>query len=78
LLYCSSAAITSSSPIGSTNGKKAVEADQATIAAKLEEIAAHGGVDLTPHAVAVDRALEAVTAVNETTTRWTPSANSSR
>ena len=46
--------------------KKAVEADQATIAAKLGEIAEHGGVGLTPHAIAVDRALEAVTAVNDT------------
>jgi hypothetical protein len=47
--------------------KKAVEADQAAIAAKLEEIAEHGGVGLTPHRTAVDRAaLEEVTAVNET------------
>jgi hypothetical protein len=46
--------------------KKAVEADQAAIADKLEEIAEHGGVGLTPHRTAVDRALEAVTAVNDT------------
>jgi hypothetical protein len=46
--------------------KKAVEADQAAIAAKLGEIAGHGGAGLTPHAIAVDRALEAVTAVNDT------------
>jgi hypothetical protein len=46
--------------------KKAVEADQAAIAAKLEEIAELGGVGLTPHQTAVDRALEAVTAVNDT------------
>jgi hypothetical protein len=38
---------------------EAVEADQAAIAAKLEELAEHGGVGLTPHSVAVDRALEA-------------------
>jgi hypothetical protein len=46
--------------------KKAVEADQAAIAAKLEELADRGGVGLTPHQTAVDRALDAVTAVNET------------
>jgi hypothetical protein len=46
--------------------KKAVQVDQPAIAAKLEEIAEHGGVGLTPHQTAVDRALEAVTAVNDT------------
>jgi hypothetical protein len=46
--------------------KKAVEADQAAIAAKLEEIADLGGVGVTPRQIAVDRDLEAVTAVNET------------
>jgi hypothetical protein len=46
--------------------KKAVEADQVAIGAKLEEIAEHGGVGLTPHQTAVDRALEAVAAVNDT------------
>jgi hypothetical protein len=61
-----SAAPTSFSRTGCTNGKKAVEADQAAIAAKLEELADLGGVGLTPHQTAVDRALEAVTAVNET------------
>jgi hypothetical protein len=35
------------------------------IAAKLEEPADLGGVGLTPHQIAVDRAFEAVTAVNE-------------
>jgi len=44
-----------------------VDIDQEGIAAKLEGLADRGGVGLTPHAVAVDRALEAVTAVNETT-----------
>jgi hypothetical protein len=46
--------------------KKAVEADQAAIAAKLEQLAELGGVGLTPHQTAVDRALEAVAAVNDT------------
>jgi hypothetical protein len=32
----------------------------------LEELADRGGVGLTPHAVAVDRALAAVAVVNET------------
>jgi hypothetical protein len=46
--------------------KKAVIVDQPAIAAKLEELADRGGVGLTPHAVAIDRALAAVAAVNET------------
>lgn len=46
--------------------KKAVEADQAAIAAKLEDLADRGGVGLTPHAVAVDRAMAAVAKVSET------------
>jgi hypothetical protein len=33
---------------------------------KLEEIAEHGGVGLTPHRTAIDRAIVAVTAVNDT------------
>ena len=46
--------------------KKAVIADQPASAAKLEEPADRGGVGLTPHAVAIDRALAAVAAVNDT------------
>jgi hypothetical protein len=46
--------------------KKAVEADQAAIAAKVEDLADRGGVGLTPHAVAVDRAMAAVAKVSET------------
>jgi hypothetical protein len=46
--------------------KKAVIVDQPAIAAKLEELADRGGVGLTPHAVAIDRALAAVAAVNDT------------
>jgi hypothetical protein len=46
--------------------KNAVEADQAAVAAKLEDIAELGGVGLTPHQTAVDRALEAVSVVNDT------------
>lgn len=38
--------------------------DQAAIAAQLEKIAQHGGVGLTLHATAMERALEAVSAVN--------------
>jgi hypothetical protein len=36
------------------------------MATKLEDLAVLGGVGLTPHAVAVDRALAAVAAVNDT------------
>jgi hypothetical protein len=39
--------------------------DQAAVAAKLEELAAAGGVGLTPHAVAADRARAAVMTVSE-------------
>lgn len=39
--------------------------DQAAVAAKLEELAVAGGVGVTPHAVAVDRAHAAVATVNE-------------
>ncbi|WP_315768263.1 hypothetical protein [Bradyrhizobium sp. SZCCHNR2012] len=39
-------------------------ADQAAIAAALERLAAEGGVGITPHAVAVSRALDAVATVN--------------
>jgi hypothetical protein len=46
--------------------KKAIVADPPSIAAKLEELADRGGVGLTSHAVAIDRALAAVTAVNDT------------
>lgn len=45
--------------------KKAVQVDQAGTAAKLEELADLGGVGLTPHATAVQRAIAAVAAVNE-------------
>lgn len=41
------------------------EADQAAIAARLEQLAQLGGVGLTPHHVAVQRALAAVAAVND-------------
>ena len=40
--------------------------DQAAIATKLEQLADRGGVGLTPHAIAIDRALAAVAAVNDT------------
>jgi hypothetical protein len=46
--------------------KKAVIVERPAIAAKLEELADRGGVGLTPHAVAIDRALAAVAAVNDT------------
>jgi hypothetical protein len=46
--------------------KKAVEADQAAIAAKVEDLADRGGVGLPPHAVAVDRSMAAVAKVSET------------
>src|SRR5258708_38914288 len=45
--------------------KKAVEVDRAAIGAKLEELADRGGVGLTGHQVAIDRALAAVAAVND-------------
>jgi hypothetical protein len=45
--------------------KKAVAAEPSAIAAKLEELAELAGVGLTPHAVAVDRALAVVATVNE-------------
>jgi hypothetical protein len=46
--------------------KKAVIVGPPAIAAKLEELADRGGVGLTPHSVAIDRALAAVAAVNDT------------
>jgi hypothetical protein len=46
--------------------KRAVIADLPASAAKLEELADRGGFALTPHAVAIDRALAAVAAVNDT------------
>jgi hypothetical protein len=46
--------------------KKGVDADASAIAAKLEELAELGGVGITPHQVALDRALAAVAAVNDT------------
>jgi hypothetical protein len=46
--------------------KKAVDVDLHAIAAKLEELAELGSVGLTPHTVAVDRALAVVANVNET------------
>jgi hypothetical protein len=48
--------------------KRSVEADRTAIAAKLEDLADRDGVGLTPHAVAVDRALAAVATVTETLT----------
>ena len=45
------------------------------IAAKLEELADRGGVGLTPHAVAVGRALEAVAAVNGAIERMSASGD---
>lgn len=45
--------------------KKAVDVDQHQIAAKLDQLAELGGVGLTPHQVAIDRAMAAVAAVNE-------------
>jgi hypothetical protein len=46
--------------------KKAVDVDPPAIAAKLEDLAEVGGVGLTPHAAAVERALAVVATVNET------------
>jgi hypothetical protein len=46
--------------------KKAVIVDQPAIAAKLKELADRGGGVLTPHAIAIERALAAVAAVNHT------------
>jgi hypothetical protein len=43
----------------------ACDSGRRRIAAKLEELADRGGVGLTPHAVAIDRALAAVAIVNE-------------
>jgi hypothetical protein len=45
--------------------KKAVIVDRLAITSKLEELADRGGVGLTPHAVAIERALAAVAIVNE-------------
>jgi transposase len=45
--------------------KKAVIVDPPAIAAKLEELADRGGVGLTPHQIAIDRALAAVAIVND-------------
>jgi hypothetical protein len=46
--------------------EQAERPDQAAIAIRLEELAEAGGVGLTPHAIAVDRALAVVATVNET------------
>jgi hypothetical protein len=46
-------------------GEQPERPDQAALATKLEELAVAGGVGLTPHAVAVDRAQVAVANVNE-------------
>jgi hypothetical protein len=46
--------------------KSGVAADQSLIAAKLQEIAELGGVAVTPHDVAIRRALAAVARVNRT------------
>jgi hypothetical protein len=46
--------------------KQAIQVDPPAIAAKLEEIAEHGGVGLTPHQVAVDRAMATVALINQT------------
>jgi hypothetical protein len=43
-----------------------LQACQSSIAVKLEELADAGGVGLTPHAIAVERALAAVGTVNQT------------
>jgi hypothetical protein len=61
-----SAVITSSSPIGCTNGRKRSRPTRLRSPPKIEQLAELGGVGLTPHQTAVDRALEAVSAVNET------------
>lgn len=45
--------------------KKAIEADAPATAAKLEELAELGGVGLTTHQVAIERAMAAVAAVND-------------
>jgi hypothetical protein len=55
--------------------KKAVIVDPLAIAAKLEELADRGGVGLTPHAVTIDRALEAVAAVNGAIERMSASGD---
>jgi hypothetical protein len=55
--------------------KKAVIVDAQAIAAKLEELADRGGVGLTPHQIAVDRALEAVAAVNGAIERMSASGD---
>jgi hypothetical protein len=55
--------------------KKAVIVDPQAIAAKLEELADRGGVGLTPHQIAVDRALEAVAAVNGAIERMSASGD---
>jgi hypothetical protein len=46
--------------------KKAVIVDRLAITSKLEELADRGGVGLTPHPIAIERALAAVAAVNDT------------
>lgn len=44
--------------------KKGTDADRFKLALKLEELAEQGGVGLTPHEIAVGRALNAVATVN--------------
>lgn len=34
--------------------------DQVAVAAKLEDLAEAGGVELTPHAIAIERSIDAV------------------
>ena len=55
--------------------KKAVVVDPTAIAAKLEELADRGGVGLTPHQTAIDRALAAVAAVNDAIERMSASGD---
>jgi len=47
------------------------EADRATLIDRLAQLAAEGSVGLTPHAVAIERALAAVAAVNEAIEKMT-------
>ena len=58
--------------------KKAVIVDRPAIAANLEELAGRGRVGLTPHLVAIERALATVAAVNEIIDRMGSTATSRR
>ena len=48
--------------------KKGIVADRSAIVAKLEQLAERGGVGITPHLVAIDRALAAVAVVTDALT----------